>query len=217
MQSPVHRSLGLVLGIALLLACCGGGGGGGGDEPLYTAFHAAPEYDGVALSSGSVFFRPEEAFIFTGDLEGSYSPGYRGRQVFAFHLGTPPVGVRVLRAELRLYQAVVEGSPFEKNGDVVVDHVDYVRDPGPDTYDGQNLTRNVGTLSEGPALGLRTLDVTEAVRDDLAAGRPWSQFRTRFWQPIVLPILDHVNDYMRFTLAEGHPSGELPTLVVFYE
>ena len=200
----------------LLLAACGGGGGGGDGTPSVTLI-AAPEYDGLASTTGMVSFRPETAAPTTGDLEATYGPGYETRQLFAFHLGPLPAGVRVVRAELRLWQGVVEGAPYEKNGNVIVDHVDYIPDPGPNTYDGQDLSRDIGTLSTSAALGLRTLVVTEAVRADLVAGRPWSQFRLRFWQPIVLPIIDHANDYVRFVTAEGRVAGDLPTLVIFHE
>jgi len=201
--------------IVPLLLACGGGGGGGGTTPSLTIYSAA-ELDGTAYSSGNVVFSPSAAFMFTGDLEESYFPGYMGRQLYAFNVGGLPAGAGVVRAELHLNQFDVEGSPYAKLGNVVVDHVDYIPDPGPDSYDGQNLSRNIGTLSVSPATGARVLDVTTAVRDDLAAGRPWSQFRLRFYSP-VLPVIDLVNDYVRFVDGEALGGRERPSLVVEYQ
>ena len=217
MHPSLHRVLIVALPILLVLAGCGGGGGGGGADLQRLTVIAAPEYDGMADTTGLVSFLPGTAFSCAGDLEGTYGPGYLVRQLFAFHVGALPVGARILRAELRLYQVDVEGSPYAKRGDVIVDHVDYIPDPGPDTYDGQNLTRDIGTLSFSPETGLRTLDVTEAIRADVLADRPWSQYRLRFWSAIILPILDHQNDYAQFEHAEGVSGGEVPVLEVVYE
>jgi len=210
-----HALLVLVAGVPALTGC-GGGGGGAPETPSLTVI-AAPEYDGVTSSGGFIAFRPETSAGLTGDLEESFHPGYKMRQIFAFHVGALPAGARVVRAVLRLSQERVEGAPYDKNGDVVVDHVDYIPDPGPDTYDGQNLTRDVGTLSSSASLGRRSLDVTMAVRNDLSAGRPWSQFRLRFYTPLILPYIDHANDYVVFTDAESYGGGEKPMLQIFYE
>lgn len=214
MRAPYPTWIALLLVLPASLAC--GGGGGGGGAPSVTIYSAAA-LDGVAFSTGSVLFRPEESMALTGDLEESYFPGFRARQLYAFNLGTVPAGVTVTRAELHLYQSHAVGSPYDKNGDVIVDHVDYIPDPGPDSYDGQDLTRSIGTLSTSATIGRRVLDVTSAVRDDLTAGRPWSQFRLRFWSPIVLPLIDHANDYVRFVDGEAYGGYELPALVITYE
>jgi hypothetical protein len=211
-----HALLVLVAAVPALTGCGGGGGGGGTEVPSLTVI-AAPEYDGVTSSGGFIAFRPEISSGLTGDLEDSFSPGFEMRQFFAFHLGALPAGARVVRAVLRLSQERVEGAPYDKNGNVVVDHVDYIPDPGPDTYDGQNLTRDIGTLSTSASLGRRSLVVTEAVRADLTAGRPWSQFHVRFYTPVILPYIDHVNDFVEFTDAEAYGGGEQPTLQIFYE
>jgi len=211
-----------ILGICLLLVstltACGGSGGGGvgvvgfDAETLVVPSH--PDVDGVVDVSGFLAFRPAECFSYTGDLEASYRPGYYARQLFAFSLGGLPHGARILSAELRLYQASVEGSPYEKDGDVIVDHVNYVGDPGPETYDGQTLTRWVGTLSTDPTLEVKTLQFGDCLRADWAAGREWSQYRLRFHSDVIVPIIDHVNDYVRFTDGEGGAGGPGPVLVI---
>ena len=217
MPCTPHPAQLALLTILVLAVACGGGGGGGDAEPLSITVIAAPEYDGVTSSTGFIAFRPETSGGLTGDLEASFSPGFQMRQVFAFHLGGLPAGARVVRAELHLWQERAVGAPYDKNGNVIVDHVDYIPDPGPDTYDGQNLTRDIGTLSTSASIGRRSLDVTEAVRGDLTAGRPWSQFRLRFFSPIILPYIDHANDYVEFTDAEAYGGGEQPLLRVYYE
>lgn len=205
-------TFGVCLLALLLLSACGGGGGG--DSSQILTLESQADLDGVVDVSGFLSFDPRTSSGYTGDLEASFRPGYYGRQLFAFPLGTPADGIHVISATLRLYQGEVEGDPYGKNGVVVVDHVNYVPDPGADSYDGQTLERHIGTLSTNPFLEVKTVDVTEAVRADVAAGRTHAQFRLRFHNEIHLPIVDSVNDYVRFTDAEGRDSEPTPELVI---
>ena len=212
-----------LLALLTLTACGGGGGGGDGIRrdlyfPAETAvLESDPNLDGVVDYGGYYEPRAEGWAAHTGDLEETIRPGYDSRQLYAFFLGPVPVGARVFRAELRLYQVEVEGNPYRKNGNVVVDHVDYVADPGLASYDHQDLERRIGTLSTNAFLEVKTLDVTDAVRADVEARRTWAQFRLRFWKEVHHPILDLVNDYVCFTDAEGLAGGPRPELVVTYQ
>lgn len=216
--TPLVPLLGLAS--ALLLVACGGGGGVDDDVDLLVESVTLPsvaEFDGVVDVSGFLTFNPSACFSYTGDLEESYRPGYEGRQLYAFPLSPIPDGARIERAELQLHQRTVVGDPYGKNGVVVVDHVDYMPSPGPDSYDGQTLARAVGTLSTDEVLEVKTLDVTGCVTSCRDAAIGWAQFRLRFDSPVVLPILDHVNDYVRFTDAEGASAATRPQLVVWYQ
>ena len=138
----------------------------------------------------------------------------------AFSLQSIPSDARVLRAELRIYQAAVTGDPYGKLGNVVVDHVDYIGRAGIDSYDGQNLCPDVGVISTNAVLETKTLDVTNQVQEDLAFGATWSQFRLRFWRPSILLLPDHENDCVYFSDAETswpRAYGEPPMLYVEYE
>ena len=207
----------LVVGVGAGPLACGGGGGDGPSTTTVTLV-ADPAYDG-RVSSGFIAFSPTSAIPWTGDMGASFHPTYFSRQLYAFDLSPLPVGARIVRATLRIYQADTMGTPYVKNGDVVVDHVNYFPDPGPDSYDGQNLQRDIGTLSTSPSLGWRSLDVTGRVANDFEGGRLWSQYRLRFWaERVVAP--DDVNDCAYFSDAETSAigvHGEQPQLVVEYE
>ena len=216
MRAP--RWFPLALGAVSLLAAfaCGGGGG---PSTTTVALYADPEMDGVVDVSGFIAFSPSRGVPTTGDYGASFRPDYFARQLYAFYLGPVPRSARIVRATLRIYQAHVVGEPYAKNGDVVVDLVDYFAEPGAESYDGQTLERDIGTLSTSPSLGWRSLDVTSQVAGNLAAGALWSQYRLRFWAFRSVPP-DDENDFVYFTDAEDSGvgwNGEPPELVVEYE
>jgi hypothetical protein len=97
-----------------------------------------------------------------------------------FDLGELPTGGRVVGAKLRLYQNKVAGTPYLSFGDLIVDHVDLGSDVDDADYDSTPLQAAIGVLSSTPALGWKTVDVTDAVLDDLTSGRQRSEFRLRF-------------------------------------
>lgn len=202
---------------ALILVACGGGGGGGGDSTSRTiVLRSVRTLDGMVYSFGKVAF--VGLVPYTGDWGAVYTPTTRSRQLFAFSLEDLPPGARLTGAILQIDQIDVLGEPFAKLGDVVVDHVDYFATPGPDSYDGQNLQRRIGTLSTSAGLGVRSVDVTAQVANDWDAGRLWSQFRLRFYSELAV-FVDDENDLVRFADAEllGTGTGEAPALVVTYE
>ena len=64
---------------------------------------------------------------------------------------------------------------------------------------------------------MKSVDVTSSVAADVAAGRAYSQYRLRFYQEVILPILDHENDFVRFIDGEGTGGSVAPRLVVRYQ
>lgn len=215
---PTTRTLlfGASIAAALLLLACGGGGGGDdGGNTTTVRILADPDLDGFVSNAGYVDFNPSSAFPCTGDRDATMHSGYMSRQLYAFHIGGLEAS-RIVRATLRLYQDVVVGNPYGSWGDVVVDHVDYIDDPGLPTYNDQELIRRFGVLSVSPNLGARTLDVTGLVVRNLGEGSLYSQFRIRFWHD--LPgFHDDVNDYAQFAYAENPNSDKVPLLIVEYE
>lgn len=220
MQPTPHILLVLcVLATLPLLGC--GGGGSGSNTPAVTesiTLNSDPDRDGRVSISGIVDFSAAVFNAYTGDRGADVAPSYVCRQLYAFDLGDVPAGARIVRATLRLYQARVVGNPYSDRGDVIVDHVDYVGDPGLDSYDGQDLSRNIGTISTTADEGYKTLDVTAHVAWNQTAGDSWSQFRLRFWRSGLM-ITDGENDYANFIDGENDDwiaSGP-PELVVVYE
>ena len=204
---------------AVLLVACGGGGGGDGDgDPTSTTvvLRSQRTLTGMVYSFGEVNF--DSLVPFTGDWGEFYAPTTRSRQLFAFGLESLPPDARITGVILQIHQVDVIGAPFAKLGDVVVDHVDYFAAPGPDSYDGQNLQRRIGTLSTSDSIGVRSVDVTAQVATDWEAGRLWSQFRLRFYSELAV-FVDDENDLVRFAYSEmaGTTTNVAPALVVTYE
>lgn len=142
-----------------------------------TAIGSTAGLDGSARDDGTAYANGGGPIV--GDFE-DFGLNRREREFYSFDLVPLPPAVTVSSAVLRLFQAVVAGSPYVALGDVIVDHLDYQ-----DFLDGTDfllapLQANIGRLSVDAAIEYKTLDVTAAVRDDLAAGRPHSQFRLRF-------------------------------------
>ena len=206
----------LILG-ALALAACGGGGGAG-DETRTVALPSDPDLDGCLRSDGRGAWPwvPGLMRSLTGEL-------YDGvdyldcRQFYTFDLSGLPAGARIEHATLRLYQVEVVGNPYGSLGDVVVDRVHFEQAILAAYFDGNNLDREIGTLSTDAALGYREVVVTSAVRADLADGRTRSQFRVRVDLP-GLSVADGRSDFVRFTDAEGSAgdTAHPPVLVLTY-
>jgi hypothetical protein len=155
----------------------------------------------------------------TGDVgPGAGGPGSARRQFLSFDLSALPsqlrAGATVESALLTLYQARVDGTPYATHGTVVVDHVAY------DTLDAADfalpsLGDALGTLSSDPALALRMLDVTAAVKADLASGRTRTQLRLR-WSALDLDG-DATTDQAVFADADDAlGTGLPPRLLITY-
>lgn len=200
------RSLLLILipclAVSLPLAACGAAGGMSTAGYMYASLPSEPTLDGRVGVGGHVDLDGDPFVAYTGDRGGDIAPSYVSRQIYAFDVSRIPSGATIVSATLRLYQAHVEGNPYVNLGDVVVDHVDYVGRVGPDTYDGQSIARNIGTLSDSATEGYKALDVTARVANDLAAGRTWSQYRLRFYTP-GFALYDDENDYANFVDGEN--------------
>lgn len=126
-------------------------------------------------------------------------------------------GKTIVSATLRLYQAnSIEGSPYTKLGNIIVDHFnfgDHMK--GADCL-GAALVSNIGTISNNTTTEWKTMDVTNYVQSDLNAGRTSSQYRLRFYP--LDKLADGVRDLVEFESAENHTlTGNYPELVVVYK
>ena len=198
----------LLLALPLGLAACGGGGSGGSDAPTEAGASpgsfggtvdlvheelASPTRSGtVALSSDGIRnFAPPTAIepllvgsfgVFNLPVPGappSFVVNYR--TVLEFDLSAIPEGSEIVEAWIITSQTNIEGVPYDRLGGVVlVDHVDLGETVSGADYDSTPLRVGVGVISDGPTVGDRRVDVTEAVRDDWRDGRTRSAYRLRF-------------------------------------
>lgn len=151
-----------------------------------------------------------------GDFE-QFSPGVGYRQFYSFDISTIPAGAHIVSATLRLYQAVVVGSPYVNLGNLIVDRVDIGAALDGVDFNAAPLTANLGTLSTNATIEYKTLDVSTAVQADLGASRSKSQFRIRF------SLRDFNNDGLRdlVQLTEAEDScchvSKPPELVIEYK
>jgi hypothetical protein len=201
---------------ALLLPGCGCGESVTGSAATQTIGHVAalaaePSRDGWAAPGTAHVAAAESAPAGTGDDAG---PEGARRQFLSFGLSTLPAGAVVEDALLRVFQVAVDGTPYATHGVLLVDHLVYdALDPS--DYDRTPLTAALGTLSTSSALEIKRLDVTAALRADLAAGRARTQLRLR-WSALDQDG-DAVADQARFVDAEDLlATGLAPRIVVTY-
>lgn len=195
---------------ALLAAACGGGGSDLAWEDHDRTYTSVPDRDGYIWKSG---FLHTSARLFAGDNDGLINNDAIA-SVLCFETGGIADSAVIESATLRVYQERVQGSPYSKIGNLVVDHVDLGEDVSLDDYDGGNITRNIGTLSTTTAEEWKTLDVTAAVQANVSANRARSEFRLRFSTEA---NGDNISDHMVANDGDDtEGSGNLPQLVVSY-
>jgi hypothetical protein len=88
--------------------------------------------------------------------------------------------VRVAQATLQVYQEQVTGTPYVMGDVMIVDHLDFGPSIDAGDYDLAPLQADIGTLSADATVEWKSLDVTTAVRNDLANGRATARFRLQF-------------------------------------
>lgn len=137
------------------------------------------------------------------------------RGFVSFNLSGLPSGITLEKATLRLYQAKIVGGPYGVAGNLKVDHLDYGAGLEADDYDRSPLLVDIGTLATNPALEWKTLEVTEAVTDDLNRGRTRSQYRLYF--ATETRGGGSTGDFAYFESGENYFStGNIPQLVVVF-
>lgn len=199
---------------AVLFACCGAlaliGCGGSGSDGIDLTITSVATFDGFVTNTGFSDTFSASA-IAAGDTDGSFMNVSRG--LVRFDRSTLPPGVTIQRAVLKMNQAAVAGAPYASLGDLVVDHVDLGAAVEATDFGGGLLTAQIGTLSTNATLGVKTVDVTDAVRADASAARPTSDFRLYF---TVGTNANAADDFVTFNDAENHLGGTVPVLVVTY-
>ena len=146
--------------------------------------------------------------VFVGDFATVTLRGF-----MRFDLSAIPAGAEILDADLRIFQGAVNDTPYIDLGELRVDHMNFGAVLNDADYDAAALAFNYGTLSINPALEVKTLDITDAVRADIVAGRSRTDVRLRF-------ELDTDGaadaDLIQLNDAEATLPGPVPQLIVTY-
>jgi len=157
--------------LTLLLAACGGGG----QTTMRLDIPATDALTGDAID-GQTPLGSVQPFV--GD-----TPTNLGiRAFYSFDLSGLPAGAAVTQAVFTTAQV---GAPFgtpyaDLGGAIVVTHVDLGGTLDTGDFDSPALTPSPGAISDDPAAGVRSLDVTAQVVADLGAGRTTSEYRLAF-------------------------------------
>jgi hypothetical protein len=159
----------------------------------------------INISNASAVAVPDFPVI-AGPRDGDFGRLDRGFCAFALP------DVRVEHASLRLYQGSISGTPYDNGDVVVVDEMAYGPELDTGDYDLAALDEEIGVLSTDATVGLRTLDVTAAVQNAIASGRPNAEFRIRFRNDAAMgrAIFDGPKDF------DGNPGVNPPRLLIRY-
>ena len=132
-------------------------------------------------------------------IPGDDANGIAYRSTLGFDLGKLPAGAKVTAATLQVDQCRVGGSPFTALGALVVDHIDLTLGLTDAAYAGQTIDDDIGTLSSDATIGLRQLDVTAQVQQDVASNRRVTAYRLRFSQHDTNG--DAISDFVQIALS----------------
>jgi hypothetical protein len=138
------------------------------------------------------------------------------RGFMSFDLSDIPSGASIEGARLRFYQVKVEGSPYQKMGSLILDHVDYGSKLSRATYDTPSL--GSATLAQQPSPGtwynIVDQPIADWVEQDLSAGRDRFQVRLRWARET---DGDDQEDYASMEPGNNYfGTGNVPVLVVTY-
>jgi len=130
--------------------------------------------DGTGSNSREILIGNGEVLSPTGELV--------ARGFMSFDLSEIPAGATIESAELRFYQKEIEGSPYQKLGNLVLEHVYYGNSLDESAYDTPALSTAVLELESAPAAWYVLSDPTIVhwVQSSLAAGLARQQFRLQF-------------------------------------
>jgi len=140
------------------------------------------ELDGYCSNDGSCSRRQD---VLVGNGEFSSNVGelvWRG--LMSFDISDIPAGATIDGVELRFYQAKVDGDPYGKLGNLVLEHVDYGSRLSNEAYNTPTLASAVLPAQSSPGTWYILSDpaLSSWVQDDLNSGRPQFQLRLRWMQ-----------------------------------
>ncbi len=203
----------------LLAAACGGSSGDNQQEQLagLTTLRSIASMDGS--------FNPFAPVVSTG-AEPSVGDDANNDNLWGFvtfDLSAIPQNATIRSARVELWQRTVEGNGFGVVSLVLLDHME-VDPAGLDWGDllGNELEAPITNgggqpmiLSSNANNGVRTMDVTRQVRNDVNNARRYCQFRIRGLDGNTLR--NGQPDRVIYTDAENQRGGQPPRLVVDWE
>ena len=202
-----------LLCVLLLASACGGGGGGDDDagvRPRDTLDARIYEsLSGTVLNDDPGGDPVNHGVWAAGDT----STNTTERAFYSFIVGDLPGGAQVERAVFTTRQYRVVGFPFSELGDLVVDHVDTGPILDAPDYSHVQWSLDIGTLSASADLGLRSLDVTGAVRADVLAGRGVTTLRLRHRSQT---NVDGQRDYSAYSSSDWPEEYRRVSLAITY-
>ena len=218
--------LGVVASIALTVGGCGGGGGDGGSETItLPPIISDGALDGrihYHVPTGSDFIVQANLPPLVGDHDciSGVDNGYGYRSFLCYPLDSIPAGANVTQATLRVWQTQVTSggdahNPYDHLGSLSLHHVTLTNGTsltGPDCTKAPEA--DMGVLSTNATLGVKSRDVTSAVRADLLNGRTYSHFRIQF--TVTDSDSDHWCEAVSLSDGEGSAGSDRPELIITY-
>lgn len=163
--------------------------------------------DGYRVSTGSGSLNSE---IRAGRNSSAVTRGF-----VTFDLKSLPAGAKVVSATLRMYQTKIVGNPYIAGGGLKLDHLTYGDALDSTDYSLAALLNQFAILGKTPKLEWKEVDVTQAVKNDVANARSSSQFRIRFMTEVAGGT--EMGDFVYFESAEdSQKTGNVPQLLVKY-
>jgi hypothetical protein len=182
-QSPSKRAWNklpiLVIFLALITAYWTANGCGTNVATQTVRLNAAFDRTGTLASDGSYLPMTANGFVFAGDRSSNLAE----RGFVSVTLGAIPPTAKVIKVLLNL-QGTAFVDPFDDFGTLSVDHVNVVSGIDAADFSGSVITASIAAvppLPKGEAIPqVVELDVTDAVKADLVAGRLIASFRFQF-------------------------------------
>ena len=138
------------------------------------------------------------------------------RGFMSFDLSTIPSGASIEGAKLRFYQTKVEGDPYQKLGNLVLEHVDYGSKLSRAAYVLPSLDSVGLAQQQSPGTWYNVVDrpIADWIEQDLSTGRDRFQVRLRWAQET---DGDNLEDYASMEPGNNYfGTGNVPVLVVTY-
>ncbi len=151
-------------------------------EPETVTFRSEGALDGYRLNDGSGS-NTQDILVGNGDLVDPVGE-LVARGFMSFDLSSIPTGATVERAELRFYQKEIQGDPYSKLGNLLLEHVDYGASLDDGAYNTPAIESAVLDQQKTPGAWYILSDPTLAswVQSNVQAGRSRFQLRLQFRQ-----------------------------------
>jgi hypothetical protein len=151
-------------------------------EPQTVTFRSEGALDGYRLNDGSGS-NAQDILVGNGDLLDPVGE-LVARGFMSFDLSSIPSGATVERAELRFYQKEIQGDPYTKLGNLLLEHIDYGASLDDSAYNTPAIESAVLDQQRTPKAWYILSDptLTSWIQSNVQAGRARFQLRLQFRQ-----------------------------------